>query len=198
MARHAHDHSADEHGDEWARQHHEVGEAREPELGKATQTLLQVARVGHGSRVLDVACGAGDTAAAATQAGADATGIDTSGHMVRIAQGRFPTTRFIEGDMTAPPDGPWDAIVCRLGAHHADPSWLSTARAALRPGGRLAIAERDAADAQDRSNGMKGLDEWVRLFQAAGFEEIQVVASEARFPGPIYIIAGTRPSVSGE
>lgn len=198
MARHGHDQSVERHRDRWARQHHEVGEAREPELGKATDTLLQVAQVGRDSRVLDVACGAGDTTAAATRAGANATGIDSSADMIRIARDRFPGTSFMEGDMTAPPHGPWDAIVCRLGAHHADVSWLSAAWAVLRSGGRLAIAERDATEAEDRANGMKRVDEWVRLLQAAGFEEVQVVASEARFPGPIYIIAGTRPSVPGE
>jgi SAM-dependent methyltransferase len=193
VAKHTHHHGAGSDSDTWARQHAEVGDLREPELSKATKALLEAARVKPGSRVLDVACGAGHTAAAATDAGADATGMDHSPAMIRIAKERLPGTRFIEGDMQVPPDGPWNAIVCRLGAHHADPSWLSAAWTVLAPGGRLAIAERDAVDDEDRAKDMKSLDEWVLLLSNAGFDEVQVTQSEANFPGPIYIVSGSKP-----
>ena len=193
MEKHTHYHGAGNDWDERARHDNEVVDLREPELSKATKGLLEAARVKPGSRVLDVACGAGHTAAAATAAGADATGIDSSPAMISIATQRFPGTRFVEGDMLAPPDGPWDAIVCRLGAHHADPSWLSAARAVLKPGGRLAIAERDAVDDEERAKDMKSLAEWILLLEKAGFEEVQVAQSEANLSGPIYIVSGSKP-----
>jgi hypothetical protein len=97
--------------------------------------------------------------------------------------------------MLAPPDGPWDAIVCRLGAHHADASWLGAAFAVLKPGGRLAIAERDAVDEQDRLNGMKGRAEWIRLMEDAGFQQVEVAPSGADLGGAIYVVSGMRPSL---
>ena len=95
--------------------------------------------------------------------------------------------------MLAPPPGPWDAIICRLGAHHADPSWLSAAWDVLRPEGRLAIAERDAVEGESRANEMKSLGEWMELLAQAGFNDIQARPSGAKLGGQIYIISGRKP-----
>ncbi len=116
--------------------------------------------------------------------------------MIQIARDQFPQTRFEEGNMLTPPDGPWDAVVCRLGGHHADPCWLSAAWAVLRPGARLAVAERDAVDQESRANGMKSLGEWLELFHEAGFDGLQVTPSGAEHDGPIYIISGCKPQES--
>lgn len=194
MTKHAHPHGAGSEPDAWARQHTEKGQAREPELVPATQALLDAVQVGPGARVLDVACGAGHTTAAATAAGAEATGIDTSPAMVRIAQERFPGTRFEQRDMLAPPPGPWDAIVCRLGAHHADPSWLSAAWGVLEPGGRIAIAERDAVDDGSRAKGMRSLGEWMALLDGAGFVDVRARPTSAHLDGRIFVISARRPA----
>lgn len=196
MTEHSHHRHQDDVSDGWARQHAEKGRIREPELAPATQALLRDAGVKPGSRVLDVACGAGDTAAAATAAGARATGIDTSRAMIRIARDRFPGTRFEEANMLAPPAGPWDAVLCRLGGHHADVAWLSAAFAVLAPNGRIAIAERDAVDVESRRNGMKSLDEWTELLQAAGFTDVQARPSGAELDGPIYVISGRKAATA--
>ncbi len=215
---HGHHHAHEDHDwEERAQDYNEVVDLLEPELGKASQALLRAARVKPGDHVLDVACGPGHTAAAATAAGAWTTGIDTSPAMIAIASDRFPGTSFQEGDMLAPPAGPWDAIICRLGAHHADPAWLAAAYAVLRPGGRLAIAETDAVDAEARANDMRSPADWSRLLEEAGFENIEVAASEANLStlppdvlaavtdrmggdgppkGAIYIIAGDRGTPS--
>lgn len=189
MTEHIH-HNAD--GDPWARQHAEQGSLRESRLAPATRALLRYAHVESGSRVLDVACGAGDTAAAATAAGADVTGIDTSRAMIHIAGERFPGTRFEEANMLTPPAGPWDAILCRLGGHHADPSWLSAAWAVLGSGGRLAIAERDAVDPESRARGMRSLGEWMALFEQAGFTDVRARPSQAELDGRIFIVSGRK------
>lgn len=191
LTEHLHRHGdADE--DQWARQHAEKGRSREPQLAPATQALLREANVGPGCRILDVACGAGDTAAAATAAGAEATGIDTSRAMIQIARDRFPETRFEEGDMLTPPPGPWDAILCRLGAHHADLAWLAAAWAVLKPNGTLAIAERDATDPDSRAKGMKSLGEWLDLLESAGFVDTRARPTSADLDGRIYVISGRK------
>ncbi len=209
---HAH---RDEGWEDRAHDYDAVVDLLEPELGKASQALLRAARVAPGDRVLDVACGPGHTTAAATAAGAHATGIDASPAMIAIARARFPHTSFQESDMGAPPAGPWDAIICRLGAHHAYHAWLAAAHAVLRPGGRLAIAETDALDAEARAKDMLSPEEWVELLRSAGFHDIQVTDSGANLStlsaevlaevaqrlgsdggshpeGPIYVIAGLR------
>lgn len=193
MSEHAHPHRAGNDPDPWAKQHAEKGEALERALAPATEALLEGVAITKGSRVLDVACGAGQTTAAAADAGAEATGIDTSEAMVRIARERFPTCRFEVGDMRAPPSGPWDAIVCRLGAHHADPAWLAEAWRVLVPGGRLAIAERDAVDETSRGRGMRTLGEWMASFRDAGFDEVEARATGAELGGRVYVITGRRP-----
>ena len=192
MKEHVH-FKGDDDSDRWARQHAEQGERREPELAPATQALLHAIHVKPGCRVLDVACGAGDTTAAAEAAGAEAMGIDTSRAIIRIAKERFPGPLFEEGNMVSPPAGPWDGIICRLGAHHADPTWLAAAYSELKPGGRLAIAERDAVDHESRANGMKSLGEWMELLKTAGFQDIKANPTAAKLGGRIYIISGRKP-----
>ncbi len=212
-----HDHEAEDDWDDRAEEYNRSVDLMEPELAKATHALLDAARVHSGSRVLDVACGPGHTTAAATALGAHATGIDASPAMIAIAKERFPNSSFAVGNMEDPPKGPWDAVVCRLGAHHADPRWLAAVRRVLRPGGRLAIAETDAKDEESRARHMRSPSEWARILENAGYGDIEAADSGADFSraaeavrdsgppddhgvgphfapqGPIYVIAGTRP-----
>ncbi len=216
MKGHAH-HGHDPHGswDDQAEWYDQVVDALEPELGKVTQKLLEAVGAGAGVRLLDLACGPGHTTAAATGAGAEATGLDASEPMIDIARRRFPDSRFVVGDMLAPPGGPWDAIVCRMGAHHVDSAWLTAVFGVLRPGGRLAIGETAAVDDEARARDMKDPDEWVALLEQAGFEETRVEDSGANLStlgsdvfkhlahegeeehtppqGPIYVISARKP-----
>lgn len=174
-------HAADRDWDANAESYNEQIDALEPELHKATNALLAAAKIAPGMRVLDVACGPGHTTAAATNAGADALGIDSSAQMIRHASSRFPKSRFQIGDMRSPPAGPWDAVLCRLGGHHVEARWMRAVEAVLRPGGRLAIAETDAVDEAARAKNMKSPQEWARLVEEAGFVDVHVVKSEANF-----------------
>lgn len=213
-----HQHHAHEHGDDdWddkADWYDEVVDLLEPELSKATQALLDAVDVRLGLRLLDLACGPGHTTAAAQAAGAAALGIDLSPKMVDAARRRFPDARFQVGDALTPPAGPWDAIVCRLGAHHLPDGWAQAAARVLAPGGRLAIAEFDGDHETRHENGMRGPDYWTTLLASAGFTDIQVtsrhlrlgslVANEPRLSdlagddgphfedGPLYIVSGRR------
>ncbi len=145
-----------------------------------SEALLDAAHVGRGTRVLDLACGLGHTTLAAAARGADATGLDLNQHMLARAA---PATgvRYVEGDMTAPPTGPWDAIVCRFGAHHADPAWVQAAAAVLAPGGWLAIAEWAPDTALFDVEGDMAMPsedtaaDWEARFEAAGLRDVQTM-----------------------
>ncbi len=225
MAAHTHSHGGHggngDHGDQgdWevrAAEYAEMADRLEPELGKATKLMLQAAGIRPGIQLLDLACGPGHATAAAHKAGAAAWGLDASPAMINIASTRFPGPTFVQGDMRTPPSGPWDAVTCRMGGHHADSAWIAASFAVLKPGGRLAIVETDAVDEEARAKGMLSPAEWVRLFEAAGFVEVRVMDSGVDgamlaeigrvdhsgerghqapgFPkGAIYVIAGSKP-----
>ena len=56
--------------------------------------LLDAGRVGAGTRVLDLACGAGLVAAAAAERGALPVGLDFSSAMVALARAEYPGISF--------------------------------------------------------------------------------------------------------
>src|SRR6266851_2404088 len=63
--------------------------------------LLDAARVGLHTRVLDVACGPGYVAAAAAARGAGAAGVDFSPAMLAVARAAHPRIEFAAGDAEA-------------------------------------------------------------------------------------------------
>ena len=60
--------------------------------------LLEAAEISHGQHVLDVACGPGHLAAAASARGATSHGLDFSAEMVGIARSNHPEVVVTEGD----------------------------------------------------------------------------------------------------
>jgi SAM-dependent methyltransferase len=114
---------------------------------QAIGPLLDAARVGPGTRMLDVACGPGHLVAAAARRGARATGIDFSATMVEEARRRNPGIDFSEGDAEAlaAPDDSFDAVVIAFGMlHFAQPDRaLEEVHRVLRPGGRIAFTVWD-------------------------------------------------------
>jgi SAM-dependent methyltransferase len=93
-----------------------------------------------GRRLLDIACGPGHLAGAATRRGAIAEGIDFASTMVAIAAANYPEATFREGDAEALPyeDGRFDYVACAFGLHHmAHPeAAIAEASRVLRIGGR--------------------------------------------------------------
>lgn len=118
-------------------------------LGPATEIMLDVAGVRAGSRVLDVAAGAGEqTLTAARRAGPDgyvlATDIssnilDYAAQAVQAAGLHNVQTRVMDGEQLEVEPGTFDAVISRVGLiyfpdqHRA----LTSMRHALKPGGRL-------------------------------------------------------------
>lgn len=96
-------------------------------------TLLDAAHVGHGVRMLDIACGPGFVTSHAAARGAVATGLDFSPAMLAVARFRDGAISLDQGDAEALPyaDGGFDAVVSNFGIHHV-PRPLRALREALR------------------------------------------------------------------
>ena len=101
--------------------------------------LLDAAEISAGQHVLDVACGPGHLAAAASVRGALAQGLDFSAEMVGIARNFHPEVAVTEGDAEdlPYPDGVFDAVVSSFGIHHVPRPELALAQCwrVLKPGG---------------------------------------------------------------
>ncbi|MCI0707465.1 MAG: methyltransferase domain-containing protein [Ignavibacteriae bacterium] len=84
------------------------------------EPLLDAAGVRKGNRVLDIACGPGQLAVAASQRGASAVGADFSKNMVRIARQLHPEIEFIESDAERLPfpAGMFDSVLINFGVLH--------------------------------------------------------------------------------
>ena len=105
----------------------------------------ELARVGPGSRALDVATGTGDLAIELARRGAEVTGSDFAPAMLEIARRKAPGLQFEEGDALelAYPDASFDAVTVGFGARNfgdLDRGLAEMARV-TRPGGRVVVLE---------------------------------------------------------
>jgi SAM-dependent methyltransferase len=120
-------------------------------LGPATEVLLDLARVGPGSRVLDIASGAGEPAiTAAKRVGATGSVLatDISPNILEFAKqaarsqgvGNVLETRVMVGEHLDLPDDSFDAVLSRVGLIYFPDQQgaLTGKRRVLKPGGRVA------------------------------------------------------------
>jgi ubiquinone/menaquinone biosynthesis C-methylase UbiE len=119
-------------------------------LGPATETMLDLAAVGPGARVLDVAAGAGDQSMAAARRalpGGSVLATDLSLAIIGYAsveakrQGlENVEVRDMDAEALDLPDASFDAVISRLGFIYCpdQPRALREAHRVLRPGGRVA------------------------------------------------------------
>ncbi len=135
---------------------HRWGPIIEEWLGAATERMLDAAGVTTGSRVLDVAAGAGgQTLAAARRAGPTghvlATDISPAilAYAAKAAAG-LPqvVTRELDGESLDVEVASFDAVISRVGLIYFpdQQAALAAMRAALRPGGRLSAVVYSTAD----------------------------------------------------
>jgi demethylmenaquinone methyltransferase / 2-methoxy-6-polyprenyl-1,4-benzoquinol methylase len=104
-----------------------------------------LARVGPGSRALDVATGTGDLAIELARRGASVVGLDFSERMLELARAKAPAIEFAQGNALelAFEDASFDAVTVGFGARNfadLDRGLRELARV-TRPGGRVVILE---------------------------------------------------------
>jgi len=131
---------------------HRWGPTLQTWLGGVTQKMLDLAQVGPGQRVLDIAAGAGEPAlSAAERVGpqGDVLATDLSENILQFAQkiaddrglSHFKT-QAMDGEHLALPDASFDIVLCRFGLiympnrQRALTEWLRV----LKPGGRAVVA----------------------------------------------------------
>jgi SAM-dependent methyltransferase len=115
---------------------------------RAAEEFVTRLKIAPGSRVLDVACGTGNTAIPAARAGARVTGVDIAANLLDQARSRAAEeglqADFREGDaeQLAFADGEFDAVVTMFGAMFAPRPQMVAAELlrVCRPGGMIAMA----------------------------------------------------------
>jgi SAM-dependent methyltransferase len=105
--------------------------------------VLDAARVGPGTRLLDAGCGAGLLALLANLRGARVSALDAAPGLLAVARQRLPGADIREGDLEALPfaDGSFDAVAAVNSIFYADnpaAAMLELARV-VRPGSRVVV-----------------------------------------------------------
>ncbi len=116
-------------------------------LAASSEEFLARVPHGHGTRLLDIACGTGQLALPAARAGALVTGLDLTEAWLEQARSAAAaeglSIRFDRGDAEALPyeDGAFDVVVSLIGAMFApNPDRVAAEMARVcRPGGRIAM-----------------------------------------------------------
>lgn len=105
--------------------------------------MLDAAEVASGTRMLDVATGAGYVAALAKRRGAQPVGLDFSEAQVKLARSTYPDVEFRRGDAQALPFEAeiFDAVAIGFGLNHLPEPEQAFREAfrVLRSGGRMAF-----------------------------------------------------------
>ncbi len=153
--------------------------------------LAAASAVRPGDRVLDAACGTGDLALAARQAGGEVTGLDFSERMLERARRKSDAIEWVRGDVLALPfeDAAFDAATIGFGIRNVsdlDAGLRELARV-VRPGGRLAVLEITLPRGMLRPFFRLWFDVFIPLVGRAlpgGVAYSYLPASVRRFPGP--------------
>jgi len=111
------------------------------------RAALETIGVGPGDRLLDLACGTGDLAAAASERGARVVGVDFAAQMLERAAGRGLSGRLVRGDAERLPlaAGWATCATCGFALRNfvALPAVFQELARVVEPGGRIALLEVD-------------------------------------------------------
>lgn len=137
---------------------HRWGPVLEEWLGVATTRMLDAARVGPGTRVLDVAAGAGGQSVAAARRGAHVVATDISPAILTYAEKQAADQGFALETVEADGErlgnrvgGGYDAVVSRLGLIYLPDqrTAVSGFRDVLADGGRVSVVVYSTPDRND-------------------------------------------------
>jgi len=90
-------------GELWGARARDWAEFQEGRRRLDFERCIRSTGMGHGTRVLDVGCGAGGFCRQAVDAGASVTGLDAAAGMIEVARERVPNARFDVGDIQSLP-----------------------------------------------------------------------------------------------
>ncbi|WP_425040573.1 class I SAM-dependent methyltransferase [Primorskyibacter sp. S187A] len=135
--------SGEANGRIWGLRATDWANIQEAQCAPAYHAVLDKARAGSGTRLLDAGCGAGMAMSFAAELGADVSGIDASEALLDVARKRLPDAPLAHGDLEALPfeDHSFD-VVTGFNAFQfaADPTRaLQEAHRATRPGGKVFV-----------------------------------------------------------
>ena len=167
------------------------------------ERAVELARVGPGSRALDVATGTGDLAIALREQGAGVVGVDFAEKMLEIARKKAPAIEFRVGNALALDfaDDEFDAATVGFGARNFEDLDRGLAEMArvVKPGGRVVVLEITTPQRPPLSWFFKAwFDQVVPLIgRLAGDPDAYAYlpSSVKRFPGPPDLAA--RMAVAG-
>jgi len=153
------------------------------------ERAVDLARVGPGSRALDVATGTGDLALALARRGADVTGSDFSEGMLDRARAKATALRWEQADALALPyaDDSFDAATVGFGARNFSDlaQGLREMARVVRPGGRVVVLEITTPQKPPLSTFFKlWFDRVVPLAGRLDEAYVYLPSSVKRFPGP--------------
>jgi len=174
-----------------------LGDELHPGGSRTTRRALEMAGIGAGDRLLDVASGSGASALlAASELGASVVGVEYGADAVREAReeaaaaGLGARVGFVQGDAEALPfaAGSFDAVLCECSLCTFGDKQRAVAEIGrvLRPGGRLAlsdaIAEQERLPAELRGSlatiacvgAALPVSGYEGLLAEAGFDAVQV------------------------
>jgi len=128
----------------WGARAQDWAEVQEGTVRPLYDEVFERTRVGPGTALLDVGCGAGLACTLAAARGAAVAGFDATPELLAIARQRLPGADFQLGDMEALPypDGRFDVVTGFNSFQYAASPVraLQEARRAVRPGGQVVIA----------------------------------------------------------
>ena len=125
----------------WGRKAVDFATLSEPGNCREYVYIHQHLGIGHGDRVLDVACGSGLAIELIRARGATGAGIDASDRLAAIARDRNPDADIRVGDMNDLPwgDDEFDIVTSFRGVWGTTPLAMDSIHRVLRPGGRLSL-----------------------------------------------------------
>ena len=127
----------------WGARASDWAQLQEPLQEPLFEAVFAECRVGNGTKLLDVGCGAGRSVQMASERGAKVTGLDASEKLIDIARKRSPKSDLRIGEMQQLPfsDGVFDVVTGFNSFQYAASPVAALAEAKrVMNGGKLAIA----------------------------------------------------------